>query len=103
MCGNVSMYLLDRREDLFDPLFSYDKTCDGKIVHEAKQDCVLHPTMMCNGVQNCPNCTDEIYEECMRIRCDTGKCGASIIISNSRTKSNGVMVLIYEFELFHSI
>ena len=53
-------------------LFSYDRNCSVTI--DPMEDCVVHPTMMCNGIQNCPDCSDEIYENCMQAHCKSGGC-----------------------------
>ena len=34
--------------------------------------CFLFPAMMCNGIQNCPDCVDESYDYCMRSYCRDG-------------------------------
>ena len=61
-----------REDDALYSFFTYDRNCSSGVAFEPEVDCVVHPTMMCNGVQNCPNCTDEIYEECMRAHCKEG-------------------------------
>ena len=69
----MSIFNVDRLHDNLYSLFTYERNCSSGTTIEPKDDCVIHPTMLCNGVQNCPNCTDEIYENCMRAHCKDGK------------------------------
>ena len=63
----------DRQVDSLYSLFKYERNCSHGVTILPKPECVVHPTMMCNGVQNCPNCSDEIYENCMQAHCSDGK------------------------------
>ena len=48
---------------------------------ERSLQCFVHPIMMCNGILNCPNCVDEIYEDCIRVNCFEGNFSENIKIS----------------------
>ena len=36
-------------------------------------DCLVHKTMLCNGIPNCDDCWDESWTECMNSSCHGGK------------------------------
>ena len=41
---------------------------DGDFV-TLNNNCQINILMMCNGVVNCDDCVDEVYENCMQFEC----------------------------------
>ena len=65
-------FFVDRRDENLYSVFTKERNCSMGLTIEPQEECVIHPTMLCNGIQNCPNCTDEIYENCMQAHCKDG-------------------------------
>ena len=38
-----------------------------------EEGCTINILMMCNGVMNCDDCVDEVYENCMQFECAESK------------------------------
>ena len=75
MFHNYFCLISVRVEEIFYTYLSYkaeSSNCPGAL-EPPNVDCLLHPTMFCNGVVNCPGCTDEIPENCTRAPCENGR------------------------------
>ena len=57
-----------------DPLLFLDSTCapEQEFI-DPDDDCPSDILMLCNGVMNCDNCADEVYEHCMAYDCSASK------------------------------
>ena len=61
---------LDAGTYRYDPLVSLDGTCpEPQGASNPDSDCPNDIRMLCNGVMNCDNCADEVYETCMAYDC----------------------------------
>ena len=69
MVSDVGSYRLD-------PLLFLNGTCalEQEFI-DPSNDCPADILMLCNGVKNCDDCADEVYENCIAY-----DCSASMII-----------------------
>ena len=52
------------------PLLSFDGTCPvAPTITNPDSDCPRDILMLCNGIANCDDCADEVYETCMTYDC----------------------------------
>ena len=58
-----------------DSFFSYTQSCPSgpTLVEAPDTDCFINPLLMCNGIRNCDDCWDEVYENCLAIECSGSK------------------------------
>ena len=72
-------HILGRYVENLDSFFTNERDCDGRSTIEPMPDCVLHPTMMCNYVINCPNCIEDYHDETSAL-CHATHCKNSNVI-----------------------
>ena len=57
-----------------DSYFYFDQTCSTEgIVLPRDVECLVHPVLMCNGIRNCDDCSDEVEENCRDSPCEYGE------------------------------
>ena len=68
------MFLTDVGPYRSDPLLFLDRTCavEQEFINP-DDDCPSDILMLCNGVKNCDDCSDEVYEHCMAYECSASK------------------------------
>ena len=60
--------------NIVDPRVFVDGTCDVPDAPvDPDSDCPGDILMLCNGVRNCDDCADEVYETCMAYDCSYSK------------------------------
>ena len=67
--------ILARNDDSFDSFFFVDKcdaTTTSDVISNPTNNCLLYPTLLCNGVRNCASCQDEVSTNCLAVKPCTG-------------------------------
>ena len=68
------MLNLERTTSELDTYFYFDQTCSTEgIVLPRDVECLVHPVLMCNGIRNCDDCSDEVEENCQESPCEYGE------------------------------
>ena len=65
---SVRNSFFDDRQIFLDSQCNVLEELDGDFV-TLDDNCQINILMMCNGVVNCDDCVDEVYENCMQFEC----------------------------------
>ena len=85
--------------DYFFFTFVSECTSQNDTILPQTDSCVVHPTLMCNGIANCPDCSDELEENCMNLNCQGSEW---YFVVKCQQNSRGVSLLLF-FRRFYAL